>query len=183
MCDLKRRLFPYCTNQNVSADIKETLLFFPLCSQSPLPRPRFNSFHIVVELLIYRLTFSKAHGFLKGRSSFHFLKKKMGEKKEMFIFLLFAHFVFIHSDGIASGRRWLVGAPSGPTDLCMGFCAFGILQGAGWEWLRLGGLLVVVGVFLLGAHCLGRCFSWTVCPKQVSTLSVCCSLGLTSEAQ
>lgn len=68
----------------------------------------------------------------------------------MFIFPLPAQFVLMNSKGIASGRRCLVGAPSGVTDVCMGFCAFEISWGVGWEWLRARGSLVTVGVFLLG---------------------------------
>lgn len=100
----------------------------------------------------------------------------------MFIFLLFAQFVLINSNRTASGRRCLVGAPAGTTDVCMGFCAFEISWGVEWEWWRAGGL----GWWWV-CFCRG-CIVWDhvslgLCTKRVSALSLCCSLGLMSETQ
>lgn len=65
--------------------------------------------------------------------------------KEMFIFLLFVHYV-IHSEETVSGGRCLMGAHMGMFDVCMEFCDFEISWGVGWEQLRTGVLLMMVGV-------------------------------------
>lgn len=105
LLDLKRRFFSYYTNQNISVDFfffKKNLAVLPTAFPECFAVPCEIS-HMVLELLIYRLIFSRAHGLLKGRPFFYLKKKKTRNKMFTFLFVQFVSTdvrkLFLDEDG------------------------------------------------------------------------------------